>query len=223
MFHFTFLILDKLRRKKVHDAFADGFYRLLVLITINGILARHMTTQLFFNVAHANCWEWHIFAVLSTMICIHSVLQVYFGIDRSCDMVLHHLVLCVALLMFVNDVDVDAIYFGYLWTVAQAYGIIFFSKYWVVMYQIHSHRGATEKAHRAFQIRTAIVVFNFVVFWTVFCGYFFYQALFVERMIENLSFIVFRLCSWVLFYMVELYIVWLHRAILAKKMNDGNM
>ena len=69
--------LPKERRKKIHDAYADGAYRLLALIGFHALTTRHITTQLFFDFEHTACWEWHLFCAIASMICMHSVLQVW--------------------------------------------------------------------------------------------------------------------------------------------------
>ena len=58
---------------------------------------------------------------------------------------------------------------------------------------------------------------NFIVFWSFCCCWYFIQALYVEHQYKDLHFMISRFGSWIVFYVVELYIIRFNIKIYQKK------
>ena len=222
--NFQYPFLNQQRRLNVHDKYVEAFLRISILIS-QGICGwTRLTKQLFVDLSDAQCWEFEYLCYTLTIVSIFAILQMFFGIATSKEMVIHHLVLLYSITDFVTNPQASDILIGYYVIVITAYGLVSIQLPFGVTYQIEMHYFEKtqivehlKNARKAARNRFIVLFVNLFLLWTLCCLWYFIQAIFVEGLWNDLQFMLSRFMTYILFWSVEMYILQITYRIMKKK------
>eukprot|EP00483_Globobulimina_turgida_P011831 UN11853 len=181
--------LNETRRRKVHHAMISCGSRVLLFIWLNILLVGpNITYQWYVNLTNIKCWVFTGTCYLLSAVGISNIFQLFFGVAYTIEYIIHHSILIVAIIGWVNNPDPDDKIQGYYCLVSEAYCTAGFGHYFAIEYHLQMHNvetvGGKEnviKTYKAMWIRRAILLFNFIVILDVFAVYWLIQVLILDN------------------------------------------